>query len=133
MQNLEQIRARNAFQFGKEGSVSGTDGGEVIKKIPPLIQNHGLLATAAYSFADTDKQGWQKVFDAIARHLADPEIAIVPRERVKDRRSLLEYLTDKDTPSEVLRLATNETMAWLTYARRFVSKGDKSAKGGDSE
>lgn len=117
MQNLEQVRARNALTLGP---VSGDKGGEVIKKVAPLILNHGLLATAAYSF--TEKEGWQKVFDAIARHLADKDIAIVP-ETVKNRQELMEFLTRKDTSSETLKLATAEAMAWLVYARRFVKKG----------
>jgi hypothetical protein len=117
MQNLDQIRARNARSVGK---VYGDDGGEVIKKVAPLILNHGLLATAAYSF--TEKEGWQKVFDAIARHLADPDIKIIPVE-CTDRSKLMEFLTDKATTSETLKLATTETMAWLTYASRFVKKG----------
>lgn len=117
MQNLEQVRARNALSLGP---VAGDKGGEVIKKVAPLVLNHGLLATAAYSF--TEKEGWQKVFDAIARHLADKDIAIVP-DSVKNRQDLMEFLTRKDTSSEVLKLATAETMAWLTYACRFVKKG----------
>jgi len=124
MQNLEQIRARNVLNFSKTGAVSGDKGGEVIKKIPPLILNHGLLATAAYSF--TEKEGWQKVFDAIAVHLADKDIGVVP-ESVKDRQTLMGFLTSKDTTSESLKLATAEAMAWLQYARRFVTKGDKPA------
>jgi CRISPR/Cas system CMR-associated protein Cmr5 small subunit len=122
MQNLEQIRARNVLAFAKSGRISGKEGGEVIKKIPPLILNHGLLATAAYSF--TEKEGWQKVFDAIAQHLADADIAIVPQ-TVNDRQSLMDFLTKKETTSETLKLATAEAMAWLQYARRFVKKEDK--------
>ncbi|MBE2205578.1 MAG: hypothetical protein IAE94_14695 [Chthoniobacterales bacterium] len=123
MQNLEQIRARNVLTFAKSGAVSGDKGGEVIKKIPPLILNHGLLATAAYSF--TEKEGWQKVFDAIARHLADVDIAIAPRD-VTNRQTLMNFLTHESTTSETLKLATAETMAWLQYARRFVKKEDKA-------
>lgn len=123
MQNLEQIRARNVLAFANSGAVSGDKGGEVIKKIPPLILNHGLLATAAYSF--TEKEGWQRVFDAIAVHLADKDIAIVPK-TVTNRQTLMDFLTNKDTTSETLKLATAETMAWLNYARRFVKKEDKS-------
>jgi CRISPR/Cas system CMR-associated protein Cmr5 small subunit len=122
MQNLEQIRAHNVLAFANSGSVSGDKGGEVIKKIPPLILNHGLLATAAYSF--TEKEGWQKVFDAIAKHLSDKDIAVVPP-HVKDRKSLMDFLTAKDTTSETLKHATAESMAWLQYARRFVKKEDK--------
>ncbi|MBP7373228.1 MAG: hypothetical protein KA923_10385 [Opitutaceae bacterium] len=119
MQNLEQIRARNVIAFARSGSISGKDGGEVIKKVPPLILNHGLLATAAYSF--TEREGWQKVFDAIARHLADDAIAIVPKS-VNNRQALMDYLTGTEASSDVLKLATSETMAWLNYARRFVTK-----------
>lgn len=120
MQNLEQIRARNALTFAKQGFVSGDKGGEVIKKVSPLIQNHGLLATTAYSF--TEKDGWQKVFDAIAQHLSDKDIAIVETACV-DRATLMAFLTRKETTSETLKLATTEAMAWLIYARRFVKKG----------
>ncbi|WP_009960613.1 type III-B CRISPR module-associated protein Cmr5 [Verrucomicrobium spinosum] len=125
MQNLEQIRARNVLKFAAQGPIGGDKGGEVIKKIPSLIQNHGLLATAAYSFSE--KEGWPKVFDAIAVHLADEHVAIVPA-KIKDRRALLEHLTAPDTPSEVLKQATTETMAWLTYARRFVKKDKEGAR-----
>ncbi|MFN0069706.1 MAG: type III-B CRISPR module-associated protein Cmr5 [Limisphaerales bacterium] len=117
MQNLEQVRARNALKLGP---VAGDKGGEVIKKVAPLILNHGLLATAAYSF--TEKEGWQKVFDAIACHLADRDIAIVPGS-VTDRQTLMTFLTDRATTSETLKLATHETMAWLAFARRFSRKG----------
>jgi hypothetical protein len=123
MHNLDQIRARNALEFAKrEGEkVTGPQGGEVIKKLAPHILNHGLLATAAYSFSE--KAGWQLTFDAIARHLADPAIGILPVDRVKDRVTLVDYLTARETNSETLKLATNETMAWLQFARRFVKKG----------
>lgn len=120
MQNYEQIRARNALNFANKGSVAGDKGGEVIKKVSPLIQNHGLLATAAYSF--TEKEGWQKVFDAIALHLSDKDIGIVDA-NCNDRAKLMEFLTRKEATSETLKLATAEAMAWLTYARRFVKKG----------
>lgn len=123
MQNLEQIRARNVLAFAKSGTISGDKGGEVIKKIPPLILNHGLLATAAYSF--TEKEGWQLTFDAIARHLADPDVAVLPTS-VKDRQSMMDALTKNTSTSEVLKSATAETMAWLQYARRFVKKEERN-------
>lgn len=122
MQNLEQIRARNVLAFANSGRISGKEGGEVIKKIPALILNHGLLATAAYSF--TENEGWQKVFDAVAMHLADKDIGIVPTS-VTNRQNLMDFLTKKETTSDTLKIATSETMAWLQYARRFVKKEDK--------
>jgi CRISPR/Cas system CMR-associated protein Cmr5 small subunit len=119
--NLEQIRGRNALDFAnKHGEeIRGPQGGEVIKKLPSLILNHGLLATAAYSY--TEKRGWQLTFDAIARHLAHREIAVLPA-KVENRQQMMDWLTGDAASSEALKLATAETMAWLAYARRFVKK-----------
>lgn len=119
MKNMEQIRARNANQFAKSGSVKGKEGGEVIKKIPPLILNHGLLATAAFSH--TEREGWQKTFDAIASHLSDTDIGVLPS-GTSDREKMMDFLTGESATSETLKLATEETMAWLGYARRFVKQ-----------
>jgi len=120
MKNLEQIRAKNAFALSKETTLQGKQGGEVIKKVPTLILNHGLLATVAYSYSEK-ADAWIKLFDAIARHLADPEVAILPS-GCCTRDNLMEKLTDKSASSELLKRATAESMAWLAFARRFVKK-----------
>lgn len=120
MKNMEQIRARNANHFAKSGSVKGKEGGEVIKKIPPMILNHGLLATAAYSYNNT-AEGWIKTFDAIAAHLSDSDIGVLPS-GTSDREKMMDFLTGESATSETLKLATEETMAWLGYASRFVKK-----------
>lgn len=125
MQNLDQIRARNAHTFAREYNPRGVDGGNVIDKVPPLLLNHGLLATAAYSY--TEKTGWVEVFDAIARHLGDENIHVVPA-TVRDRSALMEHLTDEGTTSETLKLATAEAMAWLAFARRFVKQASREKK-----
>lgn len=124
MQNLEQIRARNALAFAdKHGhEVVGPHGGQVIKKLPSHVLNHGLLATAAYSFGE--KRGWQITFDAIAQHLSDPSIKILSS--AGTREDLMQQLTAKIATSELLKIATAETMAWLQYARRFVKQEDNA-------
>ena len=121
MQNLEQVRARNALRCQKEDGalIVGLHGGEVIKKLPPLILSHGLLAIAAYAF--DKKEGWQIVLNHVARHLADPDIAIVPS-ATQNHGQLMAFLTGPEATSETLKLATLETMAWLSYARRFVRR-----------
>lgn len=127
MQNLEQVRARNALAFASSATkTSGQQGGEVIKKIPPLILNHGFLATAAYGFDRNDRGGFRYeahklAFDAIAKHLCDPEIRILP-EGCNNLEKMAEHLTGNETTSEDLKLATAEAMAWLNYARRFVTR-----------
>ncbi|MGF1453524.1 MAG: type III-B CRISPR module-associated protein Cmr5 [Opitutales bacterium] len=119
MKNLEQIRAMNALTAAFDGSrYSGQQDGQVIKKIPPIIKNHGLLAAAAFALGEK-QQGWRNAFNAITRHLACAEIALVPKEcsTVDD---LIAFLTSERADSEVLKLATAETLAWFNYARRFI-------------
>jgi hypothetical protein len=119
MKNREQIRARNAMEAA-EKNLAGPKGGDVIKSIPPLIMNHGLLAVGAYAF-DDNKAGFKGAFDALARHLADPEIALVPLKCKDNTIELLKHLVAAD--SATLKLVTAEAMAWLNYARRFIRKG----------
>lgn len=123
MKNLEQIRARNALALANETTLQGKQGGDMIKKVPSLILNHGLLATAAFSYSE--KEAWVILFGAIAKHLADPEIAIFPAGHAT-RDQLMSNLTGKDATSDLLKRATAETMAWLAYARRFVKKTKSS-------
>ena len=119
MQNLEQVRAKNALEFSRE-PLAGQQGGDVIKNIPHQIMNHGLLAVAAFGFA-ANQQAVGRTFDAIAKHLADPAIGILPQDKT-NRNAMMEFLTDRTTTSESLKLATAEAMAWLSYAKRFVKK-----------
>jgi len=119
MRNREQIRALTALEAAKGKKVAGKEGGEVVKKIPPLVMNHGLLATGAYAFAE--KGGFKEVMDAMAKHLGHEEIGLLPKaEADKGVEGLLEYLVKGD--SARLRLLTAEAMAWLAYARRFIEK-----------
>jgi len=122
MKNLEQIRARNAHAYANDPKFDkgGQQEGEVIKKIPSMIMNHGFLATAAFGF-DEKHKAWKDAFTAIAHHVSDPEIALVPKDK-NDADSLMTYLTGKEASSETLKLVTNEAMAWLNYARRFVKR-----------
>ena len=158
MKNLEQIRAKNALLAAKI-PMSGANGGNLIKDVPPLIMNHGLLAVGAYASEDKNKQGYGRAFSAIAAHLADSDIGRFPfneeelgtevkrwlvennnnlmkaiqegqdEQQKKNennaeelrkalRTQLIDYLVDSN--SVQLRLCTQEALAWLTYARRFV-------------
>jgi CRISPR/Cas system CMR-associated protein Cmr5 small subunit len=122
MKNLAQVRAASALQLAinNQGSIVGANGGEAIKKVPPMIAANGLLAALAFSLEEK-KQGLQRpgyaaIFDAIAGHLQSPEISITSDTR--DAKALLKHLVDSD--SQTLKLATAEAMEWLSYARRFV-------------
>lgn len=117
MRNLEQIRALNALKAAsliKPGR-SGGSSSAVVKKVPALIVNNGLLATAA--FARENKDGIQSVLQAIEEHLR--EIGLLPA----GQKGLLEWLTESEVSSAQLRRVTSESMAYLNYLRRFVKKG----------
>ena len=131
MQNLNQIRARHVLEFAKSEKgkcVQGKNGGEVIKKIPPVILNNGIMAALAYSMGlkkrdeetGRDVYPWRNVFDAIAQHLASAEIEMIPSDQTS-AESLLKYLATIAS-SVQLRDITAEAFEWLNFARRLVSK-----------
>lgn len=128
-QNLEQLRAKHALGFAQkvaDGKVkaTGQQGGDAMKKIPPMIMANGLLAAIAFAIEQkkdgSARPGHQAIFDAIAEHLASGEIAITPG--VSTAKQLLDKLAKED--SHTLKLATSEALAWLGYARRFLTGGD---------
>ncbi len=117
MKNLEQIRAANALAYAKAGlGTRGQQGGNVLKKLPALVMGNGLLAAGAFAYAQKGDSGWRTCFDHIAKHLAHPDIAIAPGQDNLDK--LMDFLSGK-ADSQVLKLATEEALAWLSYARRF--------------
>ncbi|HVV00600.1 MAG TPA: type III-B CRISPR module-associated protein Cmr5 [Verrucomicrobiae bacterium] len=117
MKNLEQIRAANALAYAKAGvGTRGRQGGNVLKKLPALVMGNGLLAAGAFAYAQKTDSGWRTCFDHIAKHLSHNDIAITPGQ--DNLEKLMEFLSAK-SDSQALKLATEETLAWLSYARRF--------------
>ena len=124
LQNLEQVRAKNAITFAKSPAEKrGKDGGEAIKKIPPMIMGNGLLASIAFAIEERKngpaRPGFVAIFDAIAKHLSCDSIGILSD--TTSARQLVDKLAESD--SQTLKLATAEALQWLGYARRFVSGG----------
>lgn len=118
MKNLEQIRAANAFRYANSGAgTRGAQGGNVLKKLPALIMGNGLLAAGAFAYAQDQRTGWRDCFDHIAKHLSDAAIGVIPQQYT-DVDGLMDYLS-QDADSQVLKIATEEALAWLAYARRF--------------
>ena len=131
IQNLEQVRAKHALQFAHdvaEGKLkaTGREGGDAMKKIPPMIMANGLLAAIAFAIEERKnglvRPGHAAIFDAIAAHLASPEIRITKDTGATNM--LLNYLSNEN--SDTLKLATEEALAWLGYARRFLTGGESS-------
>jgi hypothetical protein len=122
MKNLEQIRAANAMAYANAGvNTRGSQGGDVLKKLPALIMSNGLLAAGAFAYAKGEGEGWYVCFDYLAQHLAHPDVDVVPREKT-NLRTLLDHLS-RDADSMDLKEATEEALAWLGYAARFVRRG----------
>lgn len=121
MKNLEQIRAANALAYAEAGvNTRGSEGGEVVKKLPALIMSNGLLAAGAFAFAKGEGEGWYVCFDHLAMHLAHQDVGVIPRDK-RNLKALLDYLA-KEADSATLKQATDEALAWLCYAKRFVKK-----------
>lgn len=121
MKNLAQVRAASALSFSTSGiEARGKDGGEAIKKVPPMIAANGLLAALAFALEEKrqglQRPGYAAIFDAIADHLQSAEISIT--HGTNTAKTLLNHLVESD--SQTLKLATAEAMEWLSYARRFV-------------
>jgi CRISPR/Cas system CMR-associated protein Cmr5 small subunit len=124
MKNLEQIRAANALAYAEAGvKTRGSQGGEVVKKLPALIMSNGLLAAGAFAYAKGPDEGWYVCFDHLARHLAHEDVGVVPRDK-GNLKAMLDYLT-KEADSGTLKQATDEALAWLCYAKRFVKKDNE--------
>jgi CRISPR type III-B/RAMP module-associated protein Cmr5 len=110
MKNLEQERAKNALEAAnnQEYKFAGASGGDIVKKVPTMIMDNGILAAMAFAVEDRNKSGYEDVFKASIRHLG-------VNSSVKE---FLHKLTMKD--SSELRAVTSEIMAYLNYLRRFA-------------
>jgi CRISPR-associated protein Cmr5 len=126
MKNLEQIRAANALKAGQNGEFRGVNDGEIVKKIPAMIRQNGLLATLAFAVECNDKgklkhEGHHDVWKAIIEHLADGGIGRLTRNCMPDE--FIKHLsTSEKATSESLRDLTEEILAYLNYLRRFARK-----------
>lgn len=120
MNNLDQIRARNALEAAKGKSFKGANDGEIVKKIPAMIRQNGILGALAFAYENDGKTGHADVFRAIIRHLADKTVGVLKAEC--DLRLFIEGISQAD--SAKLRAITDESMAYLNYLRRFAKKGN---------
>lgn len=124
---LDQIRALNAYTAGQQAEFQGKEGGEVAKKVPGLVVMHGLLGAMAFALSDKNKAGHRAVFEAVRKHLRDPAIDDPTVRGVESVESWFERLAEAD--SAQLRLTTAETLAYLTFFRRFAKKDKEVGNG----
>jgi CRISPR/Cas system CMR-associated protein Cmr5 small subunit len=116
-QNLEQIRAKNALNVKIERKES--DSKAIAKKVPSMIIENGLIATAAFA-CESNVKGYRSVFEnGIIKHLADKDVGLFTKENMT-LEEFIEYLTGEVVSSAQLRVITAEVMAYLNYLRRFA-------------
>ncbi len=114
--NLEQIRAHNALAAAQNPDRHLR--AEYVKKIPAMIIQNGLLGAIAFAL---EKGGdYTNIFFAVLTHLASDQIRLNLGIQPEAVRGFLGALADES--SAVLRAITAETLAYLNYLRRFVSK-----------
>ena len=97
---------------------------------PPTVQDE----------AKFEDNGFYTCFDFLVRHLEDDCIKLIPRGFVPKSSSgqklaqldvLLGFATGNEADSETIKLMTDEALAWLAFARRFIRKDSDS--GGDDD
>ncbi|MBR1835904.1 MAG: type III-B CRISPR module-associated protein Cmr5 [Kiritimatiellae bacterium] len=121
MQNLAQVRAKNALSAAPGIGSGQGDGKSVAKKVPAQIIQNGILG--ALAFAIETQAGYLDVFNAVCVHLRSPELAAL-RISPSSPNALFDALSNAS--SDTLRAVTAETLEYLNYFRRFAN-GDKDS------
>ncbi len=130
MQNLDQIRARNALDATNGETYPAKGGGEVGKKLPTMVRENGIMATLAFVL-EKDKQGkfsndgMKRAMDRVVEHLTN--VGKVPKD-IKDSPAWQEFLAEKATSAH-LREQTDEALAYLGFFRRYASKQENAHAG----
>ena len=123
MKNLDQIRAQNALKAAGDSSFKGENKGEVVKKVPAMIQQNGLLGTLAFAISKTQGQekGYEEVLKASIEHYF--KLPNVVKPKATDLEGFSKWLCEQDAAQ--LRAVTTEFLAYLNYLRRYVDKNKK--------
>lgn len=122
MKNLDQVRAANALAAARiPGMGLGQDGGNALSGFPMLLKTDGLLAAAAFAVekkgdGSLKQKGANLIVKAIAQHLSDDRVKICDARSASD---LVEELSRGD--ATLLRRATAEALAFLSYLKRFTA------------
>ncbi len=123
MQNLDQIRAKNALEAAEHPEqFKGANNGDIVKKVPPMIQQNGLLGTLA--FAIDGNEGYAGIMKATIKHLESkelyPEIKKVISSEEESLNQFTKFLCTKD--AAYLQALTAEALSYLNYLRRYANK-----------
>lgn len=124
MRNLDQIRAGNAFEAAQGTTYRGANDGEVVKKIPTMIRENGLLGALAFACetkieggrVKPKNEGHNEVFGAIITHLNSLETKL---RDFDPNPEIFHQQLCSESPI-LLQAITAEVMAYLSFLRRFA-------------
>ncbi|NLZ60973.1 MAG: type III-B CRISPR module-associated protein Cmr5 [Lentisphaerae bacterium] len=129
MINMEQIRSRNALLAIKScpGAFTGANEGAIVKKVPTMIQQNGLIAALAFALEDQKKaenskrgdSGYALVFAAVFQHLKCAQVGFCPAE-ISKLSDFANWLVAEERSSAELRLLTKEALAYMNLFRRYA-------------
>ncbi len=126
MKNLEQIRAFHAHRFWikeaddrnqRKEADDRNERNNVVRGLSSLIMTNGLLATLAFSM---DKQGdYLKLMTEIGQFLSSQgeNGRNLFRAKIETLDEFIQHLINGN--SAQLQMATDETLAYLSYLKRF--------------
>ena len=121
MQNLEQIRARNALARADEVRARNNEG-NALSGYPSLVTNNGLLATVAFSIQKGDQM--QRIADAIGYHLSHLGVGHQGVNLLEghpaDASGILSRISAVNADAMLLQRCTAEALAFLAYLKRFA-------------
>ncbi len=132
MQNLEQIRARNALacslncppEQAQRDARKRQGEGDALAGYPSLITNNGLLATVAFSVQKGDQM--ERIANAVAYHLSnlsdDQQRSNLLQGQPDNAHGLLTKLSAADSDALLLQRCTAEALAFLAYLKRFAAQ-----------
>lgn len=124
MRNLEQVRAKNAYDW-RDRIGTGKEGGRAVaKKVPAQIIQNGFLGALAFAI-ENKGSGYENVFKAILDHLC--KAGLNQRLPCDSLQGFLDALCVKD--ADTLRAVTAESLAYLNYLRRFADPGKGDEQG----
>jgi CRISPR/Cas system CMR-associated protein Cmr5 small subunit len=132
MQNLEQIRARNALACSSNCPDDQTHRdarkhpaeGDALAGYPSLIINNGLLATVAFSVQKGDQM--ERIANAIAYHLSNLGDGLQRTNLLEGQadsaHGLLTKVSATGSDALLLQRCTAEALAFLAYLKRFAAQ-----------
>lgn len=128
MQNLDQIRAKDALDAAEAG-----DGGKFrftradVAGFPTLILQNGLLAAFAYATEEgkAARAGLKFACDRTADHLSRHDIPVLKGKT--DAKATIKALSANPSTSSDLQRATAEALLFFGYLKRFAAKEQPNA------